>query len=384
MTGGVISANTTTNALRITQTGLGNALLVEDNTNPDATSFLIDSNGTIVIGASAASTKNLSRKGFQFVTNTYAPSRIIELRSHAVTVPGPELDFNAQLDFVRTNSGDSNDYSTSFILSPYDALGGITFKGGNSTGTSIYCQNKYNSFSGNVSGSILTIRNHVASTNSLYSILTLDENKAGIGTLTPNEALTVVGNISATGSLYGNGSNLTGIVAGDSVATTLVRTNSANWNSVYTSVKDTSANWNSVYTSVKGTSANWDSVYTTYNKNSAECATIQFANNKFLPLSGGIVTGDLTVDNILQIGDGNPNFDFIVTEEGNVGINTETPNEALTVVGNISATQDYFSGSNKSVFTPQTNTVGVSAVTNIVAVSALPVFPDPSTLYIVI
>jgi len=55
-----------------------------------------------------------------------------------------------------------------------------------------------------------------------------------------------------------------------------------------------------------------------------------------------------------------------------------------TITGYISATQDYFSGSNKSVFTPKTNTIGVSAVSNIVVVSVLPVTPDPSTLYIII
>jgi hypothetical protein len=97
----------------------------------------------------------------------------------------------------------------------------------------ISCQNKNDSVTGGVSGSRIVFENHVASTNLAYTALTLDEDKAGIGTLTPNEALTVVGNISATGSLYGNGSNLTGIVAGDSVATTLVRTNSANWDSAY-------------------------------------------------------------------------------------------------------------------------------------------------------
>jgi len=35
---------------------------------------------------------------------------------------------------------------------------------------------------------------------------------AGFGTAVPNEKLTVVGNVSATGSYYGNGSNLSGIV----------------------------------------------------------------------------------------------------------------------------------------------------------------------------
>jgi len=73
-----------------------------------------------------------------------------------------------------------------------------------------------------------------------------------------------------------------------------------------------------------------------------------------------------------------------IAGNSNVGIGTTSPNEKLTVVGNISATQDYFSGQNKSVFTPQTNTIGVSAVSNIVVVSVLPVTPDPSTLYIII
>jgi hypothetical protein len=36
-------ANTSTDALRITQTGAGNALVVEDETNPDSTPFVVDS-----------------------------------------------------------------------------------------------------------------------------------------------------------------------------------------------------------------------------------------------------------------------------------------------------------------------------------------------------
>jgi hypothetical protein len=42
--------NSSSDALRITQTGSGNALVVEDSANPDATPFVIDGNGVVGIG----------------------------------------------------------------------------------------------------------------------------------------------------------------------------------------------------------------------------------------------------------------------------------------------------------------------------------------------
>jgi hypothetical protein len=93
---------------------------------------------------------------------------------------------------------------------------------------------------------------------------------------------------------------------------------------------------------------NGDSAFSTLCAISADLVHYDYLHDGFLPLSGGTITGN------------------------------------LSVVGDISATQNYFSGSNKSVFTPQTNTIGVSAISNIVAVSALPATPDPSTLYIII
>jgi hypothetical protein len=51
----IISVTDNTNAaLRITQLGSGNALLVEDTTNPDASPFVIDATGKVVIGATTA------------------------------------------------------------------------------------------------------------------------------------------------------------------------------------------------------------------------------------------------------------------------------------------------------------------------------------------
>lgn len=50
-----ISVNSSSNALRVTQTGSGYALVVEDSTTPDASPFIIDSEGRMSLGASAPS-----------------------------------------------------------------------------------------------------------------------------------------------------------------------------------------------------------------------------------------------------------------------------------------------------------------------------------------
>jgi hypothetical protein len=59
----VISTNSSSDALRITQVGSGNALVVEDSANPDATPFVIDQNGRVVVGATEAPLVNLGTAG---------------------------------------------------------------------------------------------------------------------------------------------------------------------------------------------------------------------------------------------------------------------------------------------------------------------------------
>jgi len=52
--GRTINANDTNAGLLITQTGTGNALVVEDSTSPDSTPVVIDANGRVVVGATNA------------------------------------------------------------------------------------------------------------------------------------------------------------------------------------------------------------------------------------------------------------------------------------------------------------------------------------------
>lgn len=61
-----VDANSSTDAVRITQTGSGNALLVEDSTNPDATPFVVDATGVVLIGTAtkpAFNTHTLQQHG---------------------------------------------------------------------------------------------------------------------------------------------------------------------------------------------------------------------------------------------------------------------------------------------------------------------------------
>lgn len=86
--GGVISANSSGNALRITQTGTGNALVVEDEANPDATPFVVDANGNVGIGTSSPGAKlgvGISTDQAQFAagitTNLGAATSVLYLGS---------------------------------------------------------------------------------------------------------------------------------------------------------------------------------------------------------------------------------------------------------------------------------------------------------------
>lgn len=76
--GVVIEGSSSGAAMRITQTGSGGAIVVEDSTTPDSTPFSVDATGTVLIGTSTAGTDaakldivNVSRKAITIsdVTN---------------------------------------------------------------------------------------------------------------------------------------------------------------------------------------------------------------------------------------------------------------------------------------------------------------------------
>lgn len=142
----VIETNSLSSALRITQTGLGNALVVEDSTNPDNTPFVVTSAGNVGIGLTAPTNK---------------------LHIHSSSSNNSS---NAHIKLTQTTNANE-----SYIAS--DAAGVIRIGGRAGIG-----------FVTDTAGEVVTV---------------LSAGRVGIGTNMPNETLTVIGNISAN-DIYGN------------------------------------------------------------------------------------------------------------------------------------------------------------------------------------
>ena len=70
---GIIESNTSTAAFRVTQQGSGNAITVEDSTNPDSTPFVVTAAGRVGIGTTAP-TANLFVTG----TDTTIPAFVVK------------------------------------------------------------------------------------------------------------------------------------------------------------------------------------------------------------------------------------------------------------------------------------------------------------------
>jgi hypothetical protein len=106
-----VDANSATAAVRITQTGAGNALVVEDSANPDASPFVIDASGFVVTGYTANIT------GASIQANGGTP--FSGIRWNAAST-GPS---------VLIGKSRSATIGTNAILLSGDTVGNITFTG---------------------------------------------------------------------------------------------------------------------------------------------------------------------------------------------------------------------------------------------------------------
>jgi hypothetical protein len=123
----VISVNSSSDALRITQTGTGNALVVEDSTNPDATPFVVDSSGNTIIGNTGTFETRFG------VLSVSPPLQVIgTIGSNASTLGARFSDDNSASSafFAKSRSTNRGEHA---IVSLGDALGNISFSGSDGT-----------------------------------------------------------------------------------------------------------------------------------------------------------------------------------------------------------------------------------------------------------
>jgi hypothetical protein len=118
-----LTTNTSTDAVRITQTGTGNALVVEDEANPDATSFIINREGVVLKGLTTARTNTINGFSATFQLEGAATNERI------VSFVGRGAE--GQLVVGRQN-GTTNGANN--IVSNGDPLGTIVFSGADGTG----------------------------------------------------------------------------------------------------------------------------------------------------------------------------------------------------------------------------------------------------------
>jgi hypothetical protein len=84
----IISVNSSTAALRITQIGAGNALLVEDSANPDSTPFVIDAGGAVGMGGTTVPAGNgfYNSKNITGAASAYANNTVATIQSDVVSI----------------------------------------------------------------------------------------------------------------------------------------------------------------------------------------------------------------------------------------------------------------------------------------------------------
>ena len=246
----VVDVDTSDPVLRITQRGSGPAIVVEDETNPDSSAFIVSSGGNVGIGALIPSRLDFPAK-LQIATDL-TPVLVVDhygnqtdgagltLRKATGSIGSPvSPGINDQLGFVSAQGYGTTSFGTSADASIE------MFAAENFTETT--------------KGTYITISTTTIGMSSKEErFRILDNGFVGIGTSTPNSILTVVGDISATGA-----------VRGSAIVDAEVRSLSSNWQDTFTTTQSNSARWN-IDTWVRPLSSNWQDTFTTTQSNSAQ------------------------------------------------------------------------------------------------------------------
>jgi hypothetical protein len=124
----IVSGSTSTDLVRITQGGTGNALVVEDSTNPDGTPFIINNIGSVLLGTT--STRSVAAS-----LQDILPSQIYVEQVGASTSPFTAVLNRNDTNGVRMILGKSRGTTAGAVtaLSNGDSIGQFMFAGADGT-----------------------------------------------------------------------------------------------------------------------------------------------------------------------------------------------------------------------------------------------------------
>lgn len=213
----VIDVSTNNPALRITQRGIGPSLLVEDSINPDSTPLVVNSLGQLIVGSLSAPFGD-ARQGIHTISNDLSlPRSNIQITKFGNSV----LDPNGRLRFILSRGT----LESPQIVQDGDDVGAIAWGaytgeyGGSSS--PIKFTSLIQSYIDGVPSLSSAPGKLVFSTSSedefnnseLYDRMIIDSfGRVGIGTLTPNEMLSLSENFSLSGNVILNA--LSGFIYG--------------------------------------------------------------------------------------------------------------------------------------------------------------------------
>jgi len=194
-----ISANSTTDAIYISQLGAGNAVLIEDSANPDATPFIINSGGSVNIGR------------IEYLKTSGGTESKLQVNNSTSQIPSSGLPFTTNFIVQGFNNNNIGFFTTDINTSQLyfgtpSSVYGAKLSWGYTSGTF--------DLSTQTTGGTITF----GTDQGLERMRIQSDGNVGIGTTAATSTLTVNGSLSAT-TLYGDGANLTGISTQDTYVT---------------------------------------------------------------------------------------------------------------------------------------------------------------------
>lgn len=218
-----VTYSSSNDAVRITQTGAGNALVVEDNTNPDSSPFIVTANGTLLIGDTISrtitdvTTSRVQINSENQVGNSAGISCVAWDSDSGDILHGPIVSMSRSL---------AGTTGTHAAVTQNDSLGAICFNGSDGTqfikAAQITSSADGNASTGNMPGRLVFLTSPTGTSTPVERMRITSSGNIGIGTDTPSTKLEVTGGIKCT-SIQSSGDadfgqntrTGTGVITGD-------------------------------------------------------------------------------------------------------------------------------------------------------------------------